>query len=163
MAETASPGLFRSVRHRLLLPMLVVLLLFLGTTMLRWTGKVDDRLMTKVNSDLTVARQYLERILETTDERAQGGGEKAKTWRRALGLDYLYLLDAEGRVMGVSPVGARPPPTQPGLRGTAIDILPHAVIAALSPDLAARARLDLVPTENAVPTDRASEDRGMVV
>lgn len=181
MADPGAAGLFRSVRHRLLaialLPMLVVLPLLLGTTMLRWTGKFDDLLMTKVNSDLTVARQYLERILETTDERvqalassvafakavAQDGVREAGVWREKLGLDYLYLLDARGQVMGVSPAGARPPPAPPGLRGTAIDILPQAVLADLSPDLAARARLDLVPTENAVPTGRASEDRGMVV
>src|SRR5262249_47325071 len=46
---------------------------------------------------------------------------------------------------------------------TGIDIFGNDELAAISPDLAARARLDLVPTPNAVPTDRSTETHGMVV
>jgi hypothetical protein len=170
------------VRYRLLaialLPTLVILPLLLGATMLRWSAKFDDLLITKVNSDLTVARQYLARILETTDDRlralassvafAEGGNSATamEGWRRDLGLDYLFLLDATGKALAVSPAGAAPDPglapkVQPS--GTAIDVVPNSALAAISPDLAARARLELVATPNARPTDRAEEDRGMVV
>ena len=46
---------------------------------------------------------------------------------------------------------------------TAIDIFSQQELAAISPELAARAKLELVSTPNAVATDRASETRGMVV
>lgn len=172
-----SPG--RSVRHRLLaialLPTLVILPLLLGATMIRWSGKFDDLLITKVNSDLTVARQYLERILETTNDRItalaasvdfarRGESDQAmETWRQTLGLDYLYLLDGQGRVLSISPSGGSPPRPDADASGTAIDILSGATLAALSPEFGQRARLDLVPTPNALPTDRIAEDRGMVV
>ena len=65
--------LFGSVRIRLLvialLPMLVLLPLLLGGTTLRWTGRIDDLLITKVNGDLTIADQYLKRLLENSGER----------------------------------------------------------------------------------------------
>lgn len=178
----ARAGAARSVRYRLLaialLPTLVILPLLLGATMLRWSAKFDDLLITKVNSDLTVARQYLARILETTDDRlrslassvafAEGGNSATamEGWRRDLGLDYLFLLDATGKALAASPAGAAPDPglapkVQPS--GTAIDVVPNSALAAISPDLAARARLELVATPNARPTDRAEEDRGMVV
>lgn len=167
------------MRHRLLaialLPTLVILPLLLGATMIRWTGKFDDLLITKVNSDLTVARQYLERILETTNDRitalaasvdfAQRGesDQAMEAWRQELGLDYLYLLDGQGRVLSISPATGSPPLPDPNAAGTAIDILSGATLSALSPEFGQRARLDIVPTPNARPTDRAVEDRGMVV
>jgi len=179
MADPVHPGPGRSVRHRLLaialLPTLVILPLLLGATMIRWSGKFDDLLITKVNSDLTVARQYLERILETTNDRitalaasvdfAQRGesNQAMEAWRQDLGLDYLYLLDGEGRVLSISPAAGSPPRPDPDATGTAIDILSSATLSALSPEFGQRARLDLVPTPNARPTDRAVEDRGMVV
>ena len=178
----------RSVRGRLLaialLPMLVVLPLLLGITMARWNEKFDQMLFTKVNSDLTVARQYLGRILEQTGERVQALGASARfrdalpvdaqallaDGRASLGLDFLYLVDASGRVVAASPAGAIPPLEFPvvaaalsGEARTEIDIFSAAKLMNLSPDLAARARLPLVPTTAASPTDRTVEDRGMVV
>ena len=179
MADLARPGPVRSVRHRLLaialLPTLVILPLLLGATMIRWSGKFDDLLITKVNSDLTVARQYLERILETTNDRItalaasvdfaqRGASDQAmETWRQDLGLDYLYLLDSAGRVLSISPAAGSPPRPELDATGTAIDILSSATLSALSSEFGKRARLELVPTPNARPTDRAVEDRGMVV
>src|SRR3546814_11583832 len=49
-----------------------------------------------------------------------------------------------------------------GTPQTAIDIFSAEELATISPDLVERARLDLVPTPNAVPTDRNVETRGMV-
>lgn len=176
----------RSVRHRLLaialLPTLVLLPLLLGITTFRWSTKFDELLITKVNSDLTVARQYLAQILATTDERivalgtsvdfAQNNGatDAVGRWRQELGLDYLYVLTPEGEVTASSPAGATLNPdarmigqVQNGVSGTAIEILRNSDLAAITGDLAERARLQLVTTANAQPTDRTVEGRGMVV
>src|SRR5690606_17694982 len=50
-----------------------------------------------------------------------------------------------------------------GKPATGVDIFENADLERLSPDLAARARLPLVSTPNAVPTERTEETRGMVV
>lgn len=180
------PARPRSVRHRLLaialLPTLVILPLLLGGTMLRWQAKFDDLLITKVNSDLTVARQYLARLLETAGERVDAlsrsvayaaAAEPAALLdeqRRQMGLDFLYLADPAGHPLAASPPDARAAPPGPlidgaleGRAGTGIEIFGNAELAALDPALAARARLPLVPTPNAVPTGRLEEDRGLVV
>ena len=100
----------RSVRIRLLLiallPMLVLLPLLLGATVNRWSGKIDDLLLVKVNGDMTIAQQYLTRLMENSGERlealaqsvalarAQASPDPAAflvTQRPALGLDFLYL------------------------------------------------------------------------
>ena len=109
----------RSIRFRLLaialLPTLVILPLLLGIAIVRWNAKFDALLITKVNGDLTIAHQYLSRILENTGEHIQalavsaafrdtvGGGDAAglpnflEDSRRTLGLDFLMLVDEEGR------------------------------------------------------------------
>jgi hypothetical protein len=64
-------GKQRSVRHRLLaialVPMLVVLPLMLGISIYRWNAKFDEALISKVHGDLTIAHQYLARIMEKTE------------------------------------------------------------------------------------------------
>ncbi|SSC73035.1 unnamed protein product [Ciceribacter sp. T2.26MG-112.2] len=184
----------RSIRYRLLaialLPTLVILPLLLVGTMARWEAKFDALLASKVNADLTIAHQYLARILENTGEHLSAltgsiafrdaamrdGGTGLAAYldenRERLGLDFLFLVQRQGSV--TKPVG---PLGQDGLRTdwpvleaalageakTAIDIFSKQELAAISPELAARAQLELVPTPNAVATDRASETRGMVV
>ncbi|MBV2183011.1 MAG: cache domain-containing protein, partial [Rhizobium sp.] len=184
----------RSIRYRLLaialLPTLVILPLLLAATMARWEAKFDALLSSKVNADLTIAHQYLARILENTGEHlsaltgsiafreaaTRDGGAGLAAYleenRTRLGLDFLFLMQRNGEA--IQPVGS---PGQAGLRTdwpvldaalageprTAIDIFSTEELAAISPDLAARAKLELVPTPNAVATDRASETRGMVV
>ncbi len=126
----AAPLLRRSVRHKLLaialIPVLVILPLFLGVTLYQWSHKLDRLLLVKVNSDLTVARQYLGRILDTTGERIEmlarseefarttDPGALLETYRDRLGLDYLYLAAPDGRIVASSPEDAHPvPPRNP--------------------------------------------------
>lgn len=185
------PAWMSSVRVRLLviaiLPMLVVLPLLLGVTIARWSAKFDELLIAKVNGELTIAHQYLESILETSGERVQALGNSVAfertvdtgdtntisrfldRQRAELGLDFLYLIQEPGagnpdfRDKGrfsdwpvvASALSGRPQ--------TGIDLLPAADLDRLSPDLAARARIDLVPTVAAVSTDRTVETRGMIV
>jgi two-component system NtrC family sensor kinase len=191
MAEASRPQErpARSIRFRLLaialLPTLVILPLLLGIAITRWNAKFDALLITKVNGDLTIAHQYLSRILENTGEHIQalavsaafrdtvGSGEVPavpaflEESRQKLGLDFLMLVDrqgqpirAAGQAQGAWPVVIS---ALDGTSSTAIDIFSNEQLTALSPALAERARIDLVETPNAVPTERKSETRGMVV
>lgn len=185
-------GQGRSVRFRLLvialLPTLVILPLLLGMAVYRWNAKFDAALISKVNGDLTIAHQYFARLLENTGERitALGGSARFRDivedggdglealleeHRRALDLDFLYLIPADGKVVTSAPRLANEPRSDwpiigkalEGEASTGIDIFSGEELAAIAPALATRARLELVPTANAVPTERAAETRGMVV
>lgn len=190
-------GLFarlRSVRVRLLgialLPTLIILPAVLALVVTWWTKQFDRLLISKVNGDLTIARQYLERLMEHSDETldalgdsvafarvAQSGGPGAMAGfldrrRKAMGLDFLYVLDAQGQRVAASPVTASGgaaslwPVEERALKGrasTEIDVFGPAELERLSPELARRAHIALVPTPGAVPTGREVEDQGMVV
>jgi signal transduction histidine kinase len=176
--------LFGSVRIRLLvialLPMLVLLPLLLGGTTLRWTGRIDDLLITKVNGDLTIADQYLKRLLENSGERLdaiansvalraamekpQARAALLEAERERLGLDFLYLTDGTAARDGFGPSDW--PVVRSALQGqwrSAVDILSRDQMSALAPGMAERAAIRLVETRAAVPTDRAIEDRGMII
>jgi signal transduction histidine kinase len=144
----------------------------------------------KVNGDLTTARQYLNRIMERDDETLSAIGQSAAfadilrsgsrdaigsfldARRAQLHLDFLYMIDEGGALVAASPSAAQPhqpkrwPVIAAALAGrtmTRIDLFEAADLAELSPALAARARIDLVPTPAAAPTDRKVETRGLVV
>jgi two-component system, NtrC family, sensor kinase len=192
--SSLAPVRGRSVRFRLLaialLPTLVILPLLLGVAVIRWNEKFNAMLISKVNGDLTIAHQYLARILEYTDEHIRALGLSAgfrdvisteehrgltqllEDSREALGLDFLYLADSSGRVVASAPrfisssIRTNWPVVASALKGSpssAIDIFTNEELGDIAPSLAARARLELVPTPNAVPTDRQMETRGMVI
>ena len=181
------PKRTRSVRFKLLaialLPTLVILPLLLGVMMVRWNSKFDALLTSKVSGDLTIAHQYFSHILDNTGEQIQSLGQSVAfrtvlmsgnpdavndllvSHQEDLGLDFLYLIDGENTGLDTDtaihwPVIAS---AFAGRASTSIDIFSNADLAAISPDLAARAKLDLVETPNAVPTTRNAETRGMVV
>ncbi len=195
MADPGSPSSVarpaRSIRFRLLaialLPTLVILPLLLGITITRWNAKFDAVLISKVNGDLTIAHQYLSRILENTGEHIQALAASAAfrdvagqapaadlpgfldRSRDRLGLDFLLLVDEDGRRIEVSAQPAIDPgwpvvaSALKGASSTAIDIFSNDQLARIGQPLAERARIDLVPTANAVPSARSLESRGMVV
>jgi len=202
MPEPAAPprwretlSRLRSVRVRLLaialLPTLLILPAVLAVVVTWWTQQFDRLLISKVNGDLTIARQYLDRLMERSDETLHALGDSVAfarvadrgdpdamaafldQRRRAMGLDFLYVLDAQGRRIAASPAatageGAADlwPVERRALDGrasTEINVFSASQLARLSPELATRAHIALVPTPGAVPTDRAGEDRGMVV
>ncbi len=76
------PARGRSVRFRLLaialLPMLVILPLLLGVAIYRWNARFDATLISKVHGDLTIAHQYLARILEKTGVQIRALGLSAR-------------------------------------------------------------------------------------
>lgn len=190
---SAGIGWFRSVRTRLfaiaLLPMLVVMPLFLGVVVVNWSARFDKLLIAKVNGELTIAHQYLSRILESSSDKVNALGQSAEfektissgadtdilaflgRQRADHGLDFLYYAGRDGRVFSSPPMAPENdflkwPVVQAAMQGgssTEIDIFTAQDLAAFSDALADQARIDLVPTEAAVPTDRLAETRGMVV
>ncbi|MBV1864757.1 MAG: cache domain-containing protein [Rhodobacteraceae bacterium] len=196
MAETPKPaiiGYFRSVRARLLMialvPMLLVMPLFLGAIVTNWSARFDRLLIAKVNGELTIAHQYMSRILERSSEQVQALGESAvfeatvregsqgkilallDAKRQGLGLDFLYFMTDNGVLLSspvvLSDIDIRKWPVvkqaQSGKRSTEIDIFTAADLAAFSSTLVTQAKTRLVPTEAAVPTERTDETRGMVI
>lgn len=173
----------RSVRLRLLaialLPLIVLLPLLLGVTMVRWIKKYDDLLIAKVASDLRVAEQYFGRIREiqaaeiaamaqSVDfSRARAnGGMTLKTFvernRDDLALDFLVWEDAQATSLpdAVREVAKAATPNTPSV---SLILMSAQELAAISPDVARRAAIPLVPTEAARPDERDVEGRGMFI
>ncbi|MCA0942191.1 cache domain-containing protein [Salipiger pacificus] len=171
-----------SVRLRLLIlalaPLVVLMPLLLLLGMTRWTEDYDNVLAANVQSDLRIAEQYLSQLMARTGEELSGvSGSVAfaeafadgvpdrqflLNKRSELLLDFLYYLPAAEVPEAAAdwPVIAA---AGQGKTRTAIDIFPAEALAALPRNLAARARIDLIKTQAAVPTERRVEDRGMVV
>ncbi|MBY6265708.1 HAMP domain-containing protein [Azospirillum sp. 412522] len=173
-----------SVRFRLLaialLPTAIVLPALLVFVAIWWSTQFDRLLTIKVNGDLTIARQYLDRLMESSGESLHALGDSAgfermlaggndgeiaaflESRRNGLSLDFLRLVtpqkpgaaDAEWPVIRSALAGRA---------ATAIDVLSGEQLARLAPDAAERARIELVPTPAAVPTDRTVETRGMII
>ncbi|MGJ4859683.1 cache domain-containing protein [Labrys sp. La1] len=186
----------RSVRYRLLaialVPMLVILPLLLGISLYRWNARFDALAISKVNDDLTIAHQYLARILENTDSRLASVSESArfhdllqkndypssaftlllKETAQARQFDFLYIVGEDGRILtsayatASSSVRSSWPIVRSALEGhskTAIDVFEAEELGAFSPDLAARARIEIVPTIGSTAATLSQETRGLVL
>ena len=173
----------RSVRSRLLilalLPLVVLLPLLMILATARWTVDYDDVVIANIESDLRIAEQYLGQILARTGADVAGAaqstafedaaligtaafGRYLDQARSELELDFLYYLPA----LDVPEAASRWPViavASAGQASTAIDIFDAPALEALSAQLADEARISLIETEAAVPTERVVEDRGMVV
>ncbi|WP_412553083.1 cache domain-containing protein [Shimia sp. MIT1388] len=182
-----------SVRMRLLaialLPTLVIMPLFFIVTAVNWSSRFDNLLIAKVNGELTIAQQYLSQLLENSDLRMQALAESSAFVDRVvsqdrnavltlldnkkaeMGLDFLYYINADGAVWSsprfVDDMGlTKWPVVSQALAGTGsaqIDIFSEFDLGQVSDNLAEKARINLVPTQAAVPTERTEETRGMVV
>ena len=172
-----------SVRLRLLilalLPLVVLMPLLLVLAISRWSANYDDVLIANVASDLRIAEQYMQQILVTTGGDVEslarsvdfqsaaalpneGFTAYLEKQREILQLDFLYYLPL-GKAREVAATWPVIRAAAGGKSGSEIDIFSGDDLAALAPDLAKKARLPLIETEAAVPTDRTVEDRGMVV
>lgn len=189
----AREALSGSVRYKLLT--LVLAPLLLGVPVLLsivwvWGTQGYDRLMVnKVSADLGAGREFFDRVQSEFGVRMDGvgrshrliaaldSGDDSAVLRaldgasRELGLDYLLLLDAQGRVLDGLPNGAGADRSALAVVRAAMDGNPrHGLevfspddLDMLSPDLRRRAHFDLVPTPLARPTDRLSEGRGLML
>ncbi|MGC9370461.1 MAG: sensor histidine kinase [Paracoccaceae bacterium] len=184
-------ALRHTVRARLLaialLPVLILLPLLLFTSVKNWSHRFDEVLIAKVAGELTVAHQHLAGLMERRGADISALAQSAvfqqlssdraslsdflEGQRQKMGLDFLYFVDDAGRaaLAGRSARLADPrgwPVVEAALAGhrrTEIDVFDASQLSALSPELAARARLELVPTRAAAPTDRTEETRGMMI
>jgi signal transduction histidine kinase len=200
-----------SVRNKLLaialLPLLVVFPLMLLALGLWGNAAYDRLLITKVRSDLAVARGYFDQVLTEVGSGTQGvadsralfdawqASQKAPSQtsatpnfaltqqlsaaRERLGLDLLVLYDAQGGAIARDQTGGAatglahslppmPAVLAPVLQGTnarpqaRLLLLGPDALTALAPQLRPRVLVPLVPTRNATPTDRRTEDRAMM-
>ena len=173
-----------SVRNKLLamalLPLLVVFpLLVLAIAV--WSSVTYDRLLiTKVRSDLAVARGYFDQTLAEVGSGTRGvarsqrllqamaGGDLAARLaadRQELGLDFLLLMRQDDP-SATLPAGVasllQTAATTPA-RSAQIVRLSRDELAALAPRLLPRLHIPLVSTRNAAPDARATEDRALVL
>ncbi|QDW36121.1 HAMP domain-containing protein [Bradyrhizobium sp. KBS0727] len=175
-----------------LLPTLVILPLLLGISIYRWAARFDATLVSKVDGDLIIAHQYLARILDNTEQQLVAFSESARfrdllvagdasssdlvtlLKEKASGLkfDFLYVIDGDGRILASEQPVASPsirwdwPVISSALSGrpkTDIDVFESKDLAAMSPELAQRARLEVVPTPESVDTGRTPETRGLMI
>jgi Transcriptional regulator containing PAS, AAA-type ATPase, and DNA-binding domains len=196
MPTSLAERLRRSVRAKLLCLVLAPLMLGFPIIMglLGWWGEsYYQRLMSsRVGSDLATAHGYLERMIEGVGSGVRGLGSshalalaiEAQAPASAtgveplaallgarqvqLGLDFLNLLDVEGRVLqsstGIATGTVRGdwPMVDRALRaggGSAIERFAPEALEAVSPALREKARLPLVATERARPDPRSAEER----
>lgn len=180
--ETSHEGNnLNSVRLKLLVlalaPLGVLLPLLMLLAMARWTTDYDRLLISKVDSDLRIAEQYLGRILTGTGARVEAIADSRafeavltkghqqrddflEKMRAEQALDFLYYLPKDN-AQGMH----RWPVIQAALNGqrsSHIDIFSADDLARF-PRLAGRARISLIDTKAAAPTSRMVEDRGMMV
>jgi two-component system, NtrC family, sensor kinase len=181
------------IRSKLLAMVLVPLALvlpLLGVILLVWGNAAFDRLLiTKVQSDLAVASGYFDRVLVEVGASA-GAVADSHTLHLALqarprgdlvallrgfkareGLDFINLRGPDGSLLitdtGPADNTDRRSPAfrsaTPGRPRAGIEVLEPHELARLAPALQARVSVPLVPTRNAAPTERSTEERAMVV
>lgn len=171
----------KSVRLRLLvlalLPLIVLLPLMLGVGISRWAARYDALLIANVASDLRIAEQYLQRILDNSETDVQGlansvifndalsarGPEFNQLlleYREKLGFDFLTYLPRSQAANTKWPVVESV--LDSGSAST-IDIFGETDLLQVSAAIADQAKIPLIETKAAVPTQRVIEDRGMVV
>lgn len=164
----------------------------LGAILLVWSNVALDRvLVTKIQSDLAVAQGYFERTLAEVGASAGAIAESRalhdalaqpatplpallEQLRRRERLDFVNLRHADGSLVATQDgVAAGTDPASPAFRAvqtaddtgdhTSVEVLSLAQLQRLHPTGASRVAVPLVPTRNAVPTTRATEDRAMVL
>ncbi len=182
-----------TIRSKLLamvtIPLALVLPL-LGLLLLVWGNVAFDRLLiTKVRSDLAVARGYFDQLLVQVGDSA-GAVADSHALHLALearpatdlvallrqikareGLDFVNLRDVAGALVAtdtgtVSETGQRAAVLRVAANDRAsasIEVLQPGELALLAPSLQTRVHVPLVATQNAAPTKRIAEERAMVV
>ncbi|MEP2782547.1 MAG: cache domain-containing protein [Pseudoruegeria sp.] len=160
-----------------LAPLTVLLPLLMLMAITRWTSDYDKLLISKVNSDLLIAEQYLGRILADTgtnvaaiaNSRQFQTASNASTaelnrflekTRTDQALDFLYFIPSHK-----ADQAEKWPVIQDAFDGklsSRIDIFQVDTLSQFS-GLEKRAYVDLKETVAASPSDRTAEDRGMVI
>jgi two-component system NtrC family sensor kinase len=143
----------------------------------RWNNDYNNLLIAKVESELQVAEQYLQRIVGATgtsvealaaslaiQKAAENGqlNDFLTAEKDALGLDFLSIVQPKS----IDEHMQKWPVVQSALTGTArtaVDLFEADDLLMIDVALAEQAELILIPTEAAVPTDKVAETRGMMI
>ena len=180
-----------SIRSKLLamalLPLLVVLPLLLGALVLWGNAAYDSVLITKVRSDLSVARGYFDQVLGDV-----GSGSHAVATshtlhlalakndmgslqtllaqaRGRLGVDFINLYSPQGQLLTADwanpdqPLPAVTRADQLATGRASLTLMPAPDLLALAPHLSPRIHIPLIDTHSAMPTPRSMEDRALVM
>jgi two-component system NtrC family sensor kinase len=160
-----------------LVPLMVLLPVLLVVGISRWNNDYNNLLIAKVESELQVAEQYLQRIVGATgtsvealaashavQKAAENGqlNDFLALEKDALGLDFLSIVQPTS----IDEHMQKWPVVQSALSGTArtaVDLFGADDLLMINVALAEQAELLLIPTEAAVPTDKVAETRGMVI
>jgi len=185
-------GFRRSVRIKLLALVLAPLLLGVPVLLLIvwiWGTQGYNQLMiNKVSADLGTARQYFDRVQNGVSAGLDGFASSHRLYTalqahspatldalldseaRNQGLDYLVLVDSQGKVIaGDAPRGTDRRnwrPVDEALQGHSLrglSVFSADQLKAIDPHLARQARLELMPTRNAIPDQRKAEERGLMI
>lgn len=181
-----------SVRFKLLVIVLspiVVALPLLGGLIVYWGESYYDRLIRyKVVSDLAIANQYFERVVEgyrrgvdafASSSRLAGALGRPEAVEKLLeaeririGADYLHLLDARGQVR--APAAAREragsrafwPVVRSAIAGrphAGVDVFTAQQLEEIDPALARRAYVPVIQTPAAAVDAKIEERRGLLI
>jgi len=170
-----------------LLPLLVVLPLLVAALVIWGNAAYDRLLITKVRSDLAVARGYFEQVLGEVGSGTQGVGASHALYqaltrhdlpalqgllareRTRLGFDFINLYQPDGHLITadwITTQTARDAAIISPVAGTgqaSLARLEANELLALAPHLAERLHIPLIATRGAVPTTRSIEDRALVM
>ena len=185
-----SRWLASSVRHKLLvmalLPLLVVLPLLVAAVTLWGNAAFDRLLITKVRSDLAVARGYFTQVLGDVGSGTQSVADSHALFqaisaqnpnllqqilasaRARQGLDFLNLYRADGKFLSADWLSEglhteRVTLADNGDRQARLSMMRADELRALAPALAGRLRIPVLATQGAAPTERSVEDRALVM
>ena len=178
-----------SVRNKLLamalLPLLVVLPLLVAALLIWGNAAYDDLLITKVRSDLAVARGYFGQVLGEVGSGTQAVAASHTlhlalargdlvdlqaqliTAKKRLGFDFINLYSPKGRLLtadwNITTTPTYDTPLTPHAAPASLAQLSAAELLALAPHLAERIDIPLIATQGAAPTLRTVEDRALVM
>ncbi|UCV10674.1 response regulator [Dechloromonas denitrificans] len=175
-----------------LLPVLV-LPVVAGIFLIIGNEYFERMLTQKVIGDLSMARSHLEHIQNEASASARSLADSKRINRllrgeakdtplgdvlasrqENVGFDFLAILDRDGRIAASAQKNGETNPfadigvvrralSNPAQATVGLEVLPREWLARLSASLPERAKIDLLPTPMAAPTDRTAETRGLLV
>ncbi len=183
LARLSPKWVAQSVRNKLLamalLPLLVVLPLLVGALVIWGNAAYDRLLITKVRSDLAVAHGYFAQVLDQVgsgnqaiadshllhqamaQQDWQGLQHQLTNAKARLAFDFINLYSPQGLLLAGTGANDKQAPLVSG--PASLTLLDETELVALAPQLASRIRIPLIATQGAAPTDRAGDNRALVM
>jgi two-component system NtrC family sensor kinase len=171
-------------------PLLIVLPILVGLVIYWGNTSYQKLLIFKIDSDLVVAHQYFEQVVKGVGDNVMSLGQSNQlviafsrgkdqslrdflnSAKRQYQLDFLHILDREGNMLVTGNELTRQasyavwPAIQKaasGLPATTLDLYSPEQLGDIDERLREQAYTQVLPTENARPSDKLYEARGMVI